>query len=228
MYDLDLPIRVLIADGHMLFRQAVRRVLQGDGGIEVVAECGDGRDVVALAEDAQPDVALLDAGLPDCDGVTATYMLRHRVPRCRVLLLASSDDLALLEAAVKAGASGFLTKEAPLRDLLHATRAIQMGDTVIPPRLLGGLLSRLLASRNGQEDALRRISRLSKREKEVLALLAQGGNNEKIARALVISPETARTHIQHVLEKLGVHSRVEAAALVLQNNLQDELLVVKT
>jgi len=107
-----------------------------------------------------------------------------------------------------------LTKESPLSELIYASRAIDRGETVVPPRMLGPLLTRLIHRRSERDDAMRRVSLLTRREREVLALLAEGADNGGIAAALVISPETARTHIQNVLNKLGVHSRLEAAAFV--------------
>src|SRR5919106_687622 len=148
-------VRILLADGQSLFREAVKVVLESESDVEVVAEARDG---------------------------------------------------------LEAGASGYLTKESPLAELIDAARAIHRGETLIPRRMLGALLARLIRRRREQDEALRRMSKLTRREKEVLALLAGGGDNDAIAQALVISPQTARTHIQNVLGKLGVHSRLEAAA----------------
>jgi DNA-binding NarL/FixJ family response regulator len=219
----DARVRILIGDGQSLFREAVTAVLEGEPDLEVVAEARDGLEAVAEAERTRPDVALLDAGLPNCDGIRATTLIRERVPECRVLVLTGEEDQAALAEAVEAGASGYLTKEFPLGELIEATRVIHRGETLIPGRMLGSLLVRLTRRRRDQDDALRQMAGLTRREREVLALLAGGHDNNAIAQSLVISPQTARTHIQNVLGKLGVHSRLEAAAFVNQNGLLEEL-----
>lgn len=220
-------VRILIADEQSLFREAVKVVLDAESDLQVVGEARDGIQAVAEAERARPDVALLDAGLPNCDGLRATSLIKERVPECQVLLLSNEEDQRTLIAALEAGASGYLTKECPLSELINATRTIHRGETLVPPRMLGTLLSRLIRRRREQDEALRRVSRLTRREREVLALLSDGGDNDAIAQALVISPQTARTHIQNVLGKLDVHSRLEAAAFVRQNGILDELVVAE-
>jgi DNA-binding NarL/FixJ family response regulator len=216
-------IRILLADGQSLFREAVRVVLESEPGLKVVAEAGDGLEAVAAAERTLPDVALIDTNLANCEGVRATYLITERVPTCRVCVLADEEDERMLVDAVEAGATGFVTKESPLAELVGAARTLHAGETLIPPRMLGPLLSRLIQRRREQDEALRKASGLTRREREVLALLADGADNDGIAQALVISPQTARTHIQNVLGKLGVHSRLEAAAFVVRNGILEVL-----
>jgi DNA-binding NarL/FixJ family response regulator len=127
---------------------------------------------------------------------------------------------------MEAGADGFMTKGRPLAELIDATGAVHRGETLVPPRMLGALLQRLIRRRRDQDAAVRRVGRLTPRERQVLALLAEGANNDGIAQSLVISPETARTHVQHVLSKLEMHSRLAVAAFVVSNGLLDELEVV--
>lgn len=220
-------VRILLADAQSLFRDAIRSVLEHEADLEVVEEAGDGVEAVTKAERIHPDVALLDANLPNCDGVRATRLIRERVPDCQVVVLTDEEDQASLLKAVEAGASGYLTKGSPLTELMEATRAVARGETLIPGRMLGELLARLVQRRKEYDDALARLARLSRREREVLALLAEGGDNDSIAQALVISPQTARTHIQNVLRKLEVHSRLEAAAFVIQNGVQADLVGVE-
>lgn len=217
-------IRILLADGQSLFREAVKVILGSEEDLEVVAEARDGLMAVAEAERTRPDVALLEAGLPNCDGIRGTSLIKERVPQCRVVVLSDEEDQQVLVDALEAGASGYLTKECPLAELISATRAIHRGETLIPPRMLGALLARLIRRRREQDGAMRRASRLTRREKEVLIQLSEGADNDGIAQALVISPETARTHIRNVLAKLGVHSRLEAAAFVTQNGILEELV----
>jgi DNA-binding NarL/FixJ family response regulator len=220
-------VRILLADEQSLFREAVRVVLTAESDLVVVGEAKDGLQAIAEAERTRPDVAMLDASLPNCDGIRATLLIKERVPECRILVLGDDENQDTLIDALSAGANGYLTKESPLSDLLAATRALHRGETLIPPRMLGGLLARLIARQREQDMAIKRISKLSRREREVLGLLVDGSDNDRIAQALVISPETARTHIQNVLSKLGVHSRLEAAAFVVQNGLLDELAGVE-
>lgn len=216
-------VRILLADAHSLFREAVKMALDGQPDLKVVAEARDGLQAVAEAERNHPDVALLDAGLPNCDGVRATELIGSRVPDCRVVLVSGDEDPGLLLAGVLAGARGFLTKGSPLGELIGTARGVAEGETRIPPRLLGHLIDRLVRRRQEQDLALKRISKLTHREREVLGLLAEGGDNDAIAQVLVISPQTARTHVQNVLGKLGVHSRLEAAALARRNDVVEEL-----
>jgi DNA-binding NarL/FixJ family response regulator len=216
-------VTILLADAHSLFREAVRMALDGQPDLHVVAEARDGLQAVAEAERRRPNVALLEAALPNCDGIRATELIGERVPDCRVVLVSGEEDHGLLLSAVLAGACGFLTKGSPLEDLIATARGVADGETRIPPRLLGPLLDRLVRRRQEQSEALKRIDKLTRREREVLAILAEGGDNDAIAQALVISPQTARTHVQNVLGKLGVHSRLEAAALARRNDVVQRL-----
>jgi two-component system nitrate/nitrite response regulator NarL len=139
------------------------------------------------------------------------------VPQSRILILGTNEDCAGLISVLDAGASGYLTRSSPLAELIEATRVIHRGDTLIPPRMLGPLLNTLLRRKKQQDEAYGRLAKLTRREREVLALLVDGANNEDIARILFISTQTARTHIQNILTKLSVHSRLEAAAFVRGN-----------
>jgi DNA-binding NarL/FixJ family response regulator len=217
-------IRTLLADQHALFREAVRTGLESQADIQVVAETRNGPEAVAEAERTRPHVAIIDIDLPITDGIRTTSLIRERAPHCRVLVLGANEDDRSLVEVLDAGASGYLTKEAPLADLIHATRAVNRGDTLVPPRMLGPLLAGLLRRKREQDLADDRVSRLTHREREVLALLADGADNGGIARALVISPQTARTHIQNILGKLAVHSRLEAAAFVTRNGILADLV----
>lgn len=216
-------VRILLADEQSLFREAVRVVLESQPDLEVVAEAGDGLQAIAEAERTRPDVALIDAHLPNADGVRTTPLILERRPECKVIVLADNEDGELLIEALEVGARGFLTKGSPLADLIDATRRVDRDEVLIPPHLLGPLLHRLIKRRRDQEAAFRQMARLTKREKEILSLLADGADNNAIAQALVISPGTARTHVQNVLSKLGVHSRLEAAAFVMRNGMREEL-----
>jgi two-component system response regulator DegU len=212
-------IRIVLADKHSLFRQAVREILDRELDLEVVGEAGGQDQAVAEVGRVRPDVVLLGAELSDGDGLRALGPIKQAARDCRVLVLTDREDEDILVQAVELGASGYLSKECALSELMTATRAVHEGDTLVPPRMLGGLLQTLVWRNRHEKDAIRRISQLTRREQQVLMLLAEGANKEAIARKLVISPETARTHIQHVLSKLGVHSRLEAATFALRGGI---------
>jgi DNA-binding NarL/FixJ family response regulator len=212
-------VRVLIADSHSLFRGAVRAALEAADGIEVVAEASDGITAVGEVERTMANVALVDSDLTGCRGAQTTYLIKERVPHCRVIFLAGMGEEEILVDAVEAGAVAFLTKECSLDDLVEAIRAVERGEMIIPQVLLAPLLSGLIRRRKEHDEALEIGSRLTKREREVLALLAQGSDNKAIAEALTMSPHTARTHIHNVLSKLGVHTRLEAAALAIRKGI---------
>jgi DNA-binding NarL/FixJ family response regulator len=217
--------RILVAVGQPLFRDAVTAVLESQQDFDVVASAGDGPRAIAAAREHEPDLALIDLALPNGDPIAITAHIRDHVLGCRVLVLADAEDEETLLGAVEAGASGFLTRDAPMTQLIEAVRAICRGETMIPSRMLGSLISSLVRRRRGRDRAGRIAGSLTRREREVLFLLADGADNDGIAQALVISPQTVRTHIQNVLSKLGVHSRLEAASFVIRNELRDELEV---
>ncbi|HZD80800.1 MAG TPA: response regulator transcription factor [Actinomycetota bacterium] len=217
-------IRVLLADQHALFREALRTVLEREPDLEVVAEAGNGMDALSQVERVLPHVAILDVDLPMSNGPRTASLVKERAPDCRVIVLSPQEDYRRLIEALDAGASGYLTKEAPLEDLIHATRAVHRGETLVPPRMLGPLLTSLLRRKSELDHRHQRISRLTPREREVLALLANGAENDTIARTLVISRQTARTHIQNILGKLEVHSRLEAVAFVRGSGMLEDLV----
>jgi DNA-binding NarL/FixJ family response regulator len=202
----------------------MRTVLDAEEDLSVVAEARNALEVISEAERTVPDLAILDSDLPMSEAPRTTSMIKERVPDCRVLVLSSRDDYRALIEILDAGASGFLTKASPLADLIQATRAVYRGETLVPPRMLGPLLAGLLRRRREQDHAYERVSQLTRREREVLALVAEGADNRTIAETLVISPQTARTHIQNILNKLSVHSRLAAAAFVTQNGIVGELV----
>jgi DNA-binding NarL/FixJ family response regulator len=211
------PIDVLVASRRPLFREALLSALVSDPRVVVVGECDFGPTAVMEAARAKPHVALLDASLPPDGGPKCASLIIDAAPACRVLLLADDDATAVLVDAFDAGASGLLTKSASVADLLEAIHDLRRGDVVVPRSLLTELIRRLVARRRDRERARALLDRLTTREHEVLALLALGANNRAIATTLVISPRTARTHVQNVLRKLRVHSRLEAAMFMTQH-----------
>jgi len=205
-------IRVVIVDKHSLSRQAMKAALGDTDDLSIVGEASRAVEALALCRNVHPDVAIMSAGAGNGEELRATESISKNIPACKVLMLTDDEDDRLLVNSVQAGASGYLSHESPLSDLIEAVRALHRGEVLIPPRMLSRLLTTLVYRRKDQDDALRKAARLTSREREVLAILAAGGNNNKIAEALVISPQTARTHVRNLLIKLELHSRLEAAA----------------
>lgn len=221
--DVNPKVRVLLAEPQLLLREAVRVALSNAGDIEVVAEASDGVEAVAAARTAKPDVALIHVALPRRNGMQTTRMIAETVPWCRIVVLGGREDEGLMMEALEAGASGYLTEEAALGDLVDATKAVFRGEALVPPRLLASLLNKLIRHRRERDEAIFLLSQLTRRERQVLAMLGRGADNRAIAEALTISPDTARTHIQNLLGKLGVHSRLEAAAFAVRRGLFEDL-----
>ncbi len=215
---------VLIADDRELFRESLRLAMDTETDIRVVAELDAATHVVSEAGRSRPRVALLNADLPGCDPIELARDLGAEQPRCNVLFLLERQDPAFLEDAIKAGARGCVTRGTPLADLVDALRRAARGQMLIPPGMLTDLIDRLIHHSVVRDEAARRVGRLTARERGVLALLADGRSNESIARTLYISPFTTRTHVQNLLRKLEVHSRLEAAMFVARNGLGEELL----
>lgn len=206
------PSRVLLFDGGSLFRHSVQGVLEADGDLQVVAETGDVRQAVEVAARADADVALIDADLIGSQLPAFIARIKAGNPSCKILVIVATEEVGPLVEALEAGASGYLTKSASIWDLLQATRSVCRGDTVIPPRMLGSLLAALVEHSSERDEALEKLSSLTRREREVLMLLGDGCDKDAVARMLFISPHTARTHVHNILAKLGVRSQLQAAA----------------
>jgi DNA-binding NarL/FixJ family response regulator len=209
-------IRVLIADDQPLMRTGFRTVLEATGAIEVVAEAENGEEAVAAAEQHRPDVILMDIRMPGLDGIEAT----RRLPRHKVLVLTTFGLDEYIVEALRAGASGFLTKDVPRQELVAAVRAVANGDAVLSPavtrQLLDRVAGRLPAVRDAAPDGL---ASLTEREREVLQLIAAGLSNAEIAQALVVAEPTAKTHVSNLLGKLGLRDRVQAVIWAYESGL---------
>jgi DNA-binding NarL/FixJ family response regulator len=216
-------LRVLVAAEHGLVRDAIRSALQREDDFSVVATASDGPAAIAAVEEHAPDVAVLSADLPGLDGVQTSCQIKAYAPECAIIVLTDAHDQRLLTDGLYCGARGYLTKDCSIEDLVGAIRAVAGGETLIPPDMLGPLLTDLIDRRREHEGALMKLSTLSTREREVLALVTRGLKTSEVTEALVISPDTARTHIQNILTKLGLHSRLEAATFVIENGLLDTL-----
>ena len=199
------PIRVLVVDDHAVVREGLRTFLSLQDGIEVVGEAGDGREAVTAAERERPDVVLMDLVMPRLDGVEAMRRLRARVPQARVIVLTSFLDDDRLLPAIRAGAAGYLLKNVAPAELARAVRAAAAGEALIDPVVAARLVDAL------SDDDEPEAPPLTGREQEVLDLIARGYANKRIALELGIAEKTVKTHVGHVLAKLGVADRTQAA-----------------
>ncbi|MGW0804820.1 response regulator [Nonomuraea sp. NPDC002799] len=218
---MDL-IRVLLADDQQLVRTGVRLVLRREQGIEVVGEAADGAEIVALAEQVPADVVVMDVRMPGMDGIEATRLICERAARPRVLILTTFDLDEYVFAAIKAGASGFLLKDSGPRFFTEAVRVVHSGEVIIAPSTTTRLISHFLARMpDAGKTPDQRAARLSRREREVLAAIATGLSNMEIATRLYLSEGTVRTHVSHILAKLGLRDRVQAVVFAYENGLVD-------
>jgi DNA-binding NarL/FixJ family response regulator len=204
-------MRVLIVDDHKLFAEAVEIALERHGMDVVTATTAE--DGLTAAARHEPDVVLLDIGLPDRSGLALGEEILHAHPDAKIVIVTSLEDQRALQDAVKLGFHGFLTKDTKLPQLVRAIQDVAEGQLVVPHRLA---VRRRYDSLEGAELL---ASQLTPRELEVLGLLSGGANNGQIAQTLVVSPNTVRTHVQSILAKLQVHSRLEAVAFATQHNL---------
>jgi DNA-binding NarL/FixJ family response regulator len=211
-------IRVLLVDDHAVVREGLRAFLELQAGIEVVGEAGDGEQALTEAHRLQPDVILMDLVMPKLDGVGAMRELRHRMPGTKVIVLTSFSDDDRLLPAIAAGAAGYLLKDAEPRELARAVRAAHAGQALLDPAVASRLVDAFAtgAGRAAEDDG---AERLTPREREVLDLIAHGFSNKRIALQLGIAEKTVKTHVGHVLAKLGVADRTQAALLAVQSGL---------
>lgn len=212
---MENPIRVLVVDDHFVVRKGVLALLGDATDIVVMGEAADGNQAVEEARRLAPQVILMDLKLPGLDGVEATRAILAERPETGVIVLTGTDVEEQVVAAIQAGALGYLAKTSPREDFLEAIRCVSRGEAWLPPHLTRRLLAHLKpppAATAGSEP-------LTDRESEALVLLARGWSNRRIARELSISEVTVRTHVSHILDKLGVSNRVEAALHALRAGL---------
>ncbi|CAN5865684.1 response regulator transcription factor [soil metagenome] len=214
------PIRVLICDDHALFRRGLVMVLETEDGIEVVAEAADGEEGARLAREVAPDVVLMDVRMPKVGGIDATRSISEAVPATRILMLTVSDEEADLYEAIKAGAAGYLLKEILIEEVADAIRAVMSGQSLISPSMAAKLLIEFTTlARLADERPQLPPPHLTDRELQVLKLVAQGLSNRDVAAELFISDNTVKNHVRNILEKLHLHSRMEAVVYAVRENL---------
>jgi two-component system response regulator NreC len=210
---MSSKIRILLADDHALVRQGFRRILEAEPDMEIVGEADNGRETVALAEKLRPDVIVMDVGMPELNGIEATRRLSESLPRTRVLALSMHKDSVYVREILRAGARGYLLKDAFDRDLLLAVRAVARGEAYLSPAVSEVVLSDY---RRQVRDPL---DLLTSREREVLQMLAEGKTNKEIATALQLSVYTVDAHRGRIMEKLNVHSIGELVRFAVRHGL---------
>lgn len=212
-------VSVLVVDDHDLFRTGLASLLRAQPDIDVVAQASGGRMGVRLATELQPDVVLMDLRMPDLEGPDATRQILARYPDIRVLVLTVASNSSDVEAALEAGARGFLAKDTPVADVAVAVRAAAQGAAWLSPRAAEVVLGRVQARPIAREPDPGALEQLSSRELDVLRLIALGKENAEIAEALKISPRTAKNHVSNILAKLGLPGRVQAAIYAVRRGL---------
>ena len=216
----DEPIRVLIVDDHALFRRGLVMVLEQEKDIDLVGEAGDGAEAVNIAQETMPDVVLMDVRMPRRGGIEATSQIKAIAPHTKILMLTISDEEADLYDAIKAGASGYLLKEISIEEVANAIRQVHAGQSMISPSMASKLLTEFATMvKKTDEKPAAAQPRLTEREMEVLRLVAKGRNNRDIAKELFISENTVKNHIRNILEKLHLHSRMQAVVYAVREKL---------
>ncbi len=211
-----MALRILICDDHPLFRQGLRRLLETVRDFEVVAEVERGDEVLPAIRKKRPDVVVLDVELPGGSGIGALEQVRSELPEARVLMLSGFSDPTRVRAALRGGADGYVLKNAPPAELLEAIRRVGAGRSVLAPAVAEAVATSLRAEPE-EERARRLLSALSDREREVLRLAAAGESNAGIGKRLFISEGTVKNHMTHILRKLEVEDRTQAAILAVKH-----------
>jgi two-component system NarL family response regulator len=216
------PIRVLVADDHVLFRRGLEMVLAQETDLQWVGEAADGVEAIAAAADLLPDVVLLDVRMPRMSGIEAAAGIKEVAPVAKIIMLTISDEETDLYAAIKAGANGYLLKEISIEEVAGGIRAVHGGQSLISPAMASKLLTEFAALVKKQPGGNRVPAPvLTDRELQVLRQVARGHNNREIAADLFISENTVKNHVRNILEKLQLHSRMEAVFYAVREKLLD-------
>ena len=216
------PIRVLIVDDHTLFRSGIKLVLQRQEGFEVVGEAGDGLDGVKRAKQLKPDVVLLDLHMPGTSGLEALRLLQDDAPQAQVVMLTVSEDADDLVDALRAGARGYLLKNIDTDFLLDSIRRAARGESVMSPQMATKLADAMRQPAKPTSPGTPNAVKLTPRESEIIVMLARGASNKEIARDLDLAESTVKIHVQGILRKLNLASRVQAAVYAVEHGLVSE------
>jgi DNA-binding NarL/FixJ family response regulator len=213
---IERRIRTMLVDDDELVRRGLALIVSSDPALELVAEAHNGDVAVRRAQHQRPDVVLMDVRMPEMDGIAATRELIARVPSARVVILTTFDEDEYVIGALRAGASGFLLKRSSPEELVRAIHTVAAGDALLSPSVTRRMIDRLVEQPFPTPSSDPRLEELTPREMEVLLLIAQGLSNREIVRALSVEETTVKSHVRHVLMKLGVRDRVQAVILAYQ------------
>jgi DNA-binding NarL/FixJ family response regulator len=212
-------IRLLLVDDQEMVRVGFRLILQAEADLSIVGEAADGVAAVELARAAKPDVVLMDVRMPKMDGIEACGLIRDHHPDTRVMMLTTFDLHDYVHAALRAGASGFMLKDAPAEQLVDAIRIVANGDALLAPSVTQALIDEIARRPTGDRAAYPGVETLTERELEVLRLMATGRSNSEIATELYLGEATIKTHVGHVLAKLSARDRVQAVVVAYESGL---------
>ncbi len=216
---MEHPIRVLLVDDHTLFRSGIKALLQRQKDFEVVGEAGDGLEGIKRAKSLKPDVVLLDLHMPGISGREAVQLIVEGVPETKVVILTVSEDAEDLLETLKAGAHGYLLKNIDANYLIGAIRSAAEGEAVMSPQMTAKLMQSVRTTAVATAAPVVDRERLSPREREILGFLARGASNKEIARSLDLAESTVKIHVQNILKKLNLISRVQAAVYAVEHGL---------
>jgi two-component system response regulator NreC len=211
----DKPIRILLADDHNIVRQGLKLILSAQDDLQVIGEAGTGAEAVAKATELKPDIVLMDVAMPEMNGIEATKRMVAAQPRLRVLVLSMHKEAVYVREILKAGARGYILKDAIDTELLTAVRSVARGDGYVSPAVSSALLT------DFRKDVINPADLLSNREREVLKLIGQGKTNKEVATALNLSVYTVDSHRSKIMEKLNLHSTGELVRFAVKNGLAD-------
>ncbi|MFJ8266880.1 response regulator [Peribacillus asahii] len=221
-----MKTNIVIIDDHQLFREGVKRILDFEASFDVVAEGDDGSDAMNLVENYHPDVVIMDINMPNVNGIEATQQLIQQYPETKVIILSIHDDENYVQHALKTGAQGYLLKEMDADALIEAVRVVAGGGSYLHPKVTHNLVKeyrRLVSDENANQDTIhapeirRPLHLLTRRECEVLQLLADGQSNRAIGETLYISEKTVKNHVSNILQKMNVNDRTQAVVLAIKN-----------
>lgn len=215
-------VRIVLADDHAMIRQAVARALADVAGFQVVGQASTAEEAIELVDRLTPNVVLMDVGMPGMGGLAATEAIRKAHPEVRVLIVTIHDREDYFFHALRAGASGYILKDAALDELVEAVNSIIQGDIYIFPSLMPKLVTNYLRQAQRSGAGAEELKQLSSREEEVLRLIAGGRTTNEIAQTLTLSPHTVRRHRDHIMEKLNLHSKADIIRFAIRQGLLDE------
>lgn len=214
-------IRVFLCDDHTLFRQGIRKLLELERDIHIVGEAHNGREMLDNLKKASPDIILMDIGMPEMDGVTATYKVKRILPHTNIIILTIYDDEPHIFQAIKAGAMGYLLKDVTCDEFVEAIRRVYKGEALIQPVIATKVLKEFtMLDKRTIKEGDKFYNDLTEREKEILRLITLGGTNKEIAQKLTITEKTVKNHMSKIFSTLHVNNRTQAAIYVLDKKLK--------